>query len=97
MLAHLFLLFAAAAAAPDPAAPARPNIIVIVSDDQGYADAGFQGSTLIPTPHLDALARDGVRCSRGYVSAPVCSPSRAGLLAGRYQEKFGHQNNLVKN
>lgn len=73
----------------------RPNIIVIVSDDQGYADAGFQGAKDIPTPNLDALANAGVVCSRGYVTAPVCSPSRAGLMTGRYQEKFGHHNNIV--
>ncbi len=77
-------------------APARrPNILVIVSDDQGYADAGFQGCKDIPTPNLDALTKDGVRCTRGYVTAPVCSPSRAGIMTGRYQEKFGHHNNIV--
>jgi arylsulfatase A-like enzyme len=80
--------------AADPA-PRRPNIILIVSDDQGYADAGFQGSKDIPTPHLDALAEGGVRCTRGYVTAPVCSPSRAGLMTGRYQQRFGHHNNIV--
>lgn len=72
-----------------------PNIIVIVSDDQGYADAGFQGSKDIPTPNLDAMAKDGVRCTRGYVTAPVCSPTRAGLMTGRYQQRFGHHNNIV--
>jgi arylsulfatase A-like enzyme len=76
-------------------AEARPNIVIIVSDDQGYADAGFQGSNRIPTPNLDALAKDGVRCTRAYVTAPVCSPSRAGLMTGRYQERFGHHNNIV--
>lgn len=90
----LALLPAALPAAAD-APTGKPNIIVIVSDDQGYADAGFQGSKDIPTPHLDALAKEGVRCTRGYVSAPVCSPSRAGLMTGRYQEKFGHHNNIV--
>ena len=80
--------------ATDPV-PKRPNIIVIVSDDQGYADAGFQGSSEIPTPNLDAMAKDGVRCTRGYVTAPVCSPSRAGLMTGRYQQRFGHHNNIV--
>lgn len=84
--------FAIASAAPQK----KPNIIVIVSDDQGYADAGFQGSKDIPTPHLDAMARDGVRCTRGYVTAPVCSPSRAGLMTGRYQQRFGHHNNIVQ-
>ena len=82
----------AAAAAPTT----RPNIVVIVSDDQGYADAGFQGSPVVPTPNLDRLAREGVRCTSGYVTAPVCSPSRAGLMTGRYQQRFGHHNNLVK-
>lgn len=73
----------------------KPNIIVIVSDDQGYADAGFQGSKDIPTPNLDAMAKEGALCTRGYVTAPVCSPSRAGLMTGRYQERFGHYNNIV--
>jgi arylsulfatase A-like enzyme len=94
LLATLGLLACGTALAAD--APARrPNIVVIVSDDQGYADAGFQGAKDIPTPNLDTLAQSGVRCTRGYVTAPVCSPSRAGLLTGRYQERFGHQNNIV--
>src|SRR5512138_3833686 len=76
-------------------AAAKPNILVIVSDDQGYADAGFQGSKEIPTPHLDQLARSGVRCTSGYVTHSFCSPSRAGLLTGRYQQRFGHYNNPV--
>lgn len=87
-----FLTFAKAAEIPEKQAP---NIIVIVSDDQGYADAGFQGSKEIPTPELDRLAHDGVRCTRGYVTAPVCSPTRAGLMSGRYQQRFGHHNNIV--
>lgn len=83
-----------ASAAEEPAKQ-PPNIIVIVSDDQGYADAGFQGSKEIPTPNLDAMAKEGVRCTRGYVTAPVCSPTRAGLMTGRYQQRFGHHNNIV--
>ena len=75
----------------------KPNILIIVSDDQGYADAGFQGSKEITTPHLDRLAKSGVRCTSGYVSHPFCSPSRAGLLTGRYQARFGHENNPVYN
>ncbi|MEQ1831279.1 MAG: sulfatase-like hydrolase/transferase [Pirellula sp.] len=71
----------------------RPNIIVVVADDLGYADLGFQGCTDIPTPHLDALARAGVVCTNGYVTHPFCSPTRAGLLTGRYQHRFGHENN----
>jgi arylsulfatase A-like enzyme len=73
----------------------KPNILVIVSDDQGYADAGFQGSKQAVTPHLDALAKSGVRCTSGYVTFPVCSASRAGFLTGRYQARFGHENNPV--
>ena len=91
-LACVPLLASPAAHAADAA---RPNILLIVSDDQGYADAGFQGTPAIPTPNLDKLAKDGVRCTRGYVTAPVCSPSRAGLMTGRYQQRFGHHNNLV--
>jgi len=71
----------------------RPNIIVILADDLGYADVGFQGCQDIPTPHLDALAAGGVRFSSGYVSGPYCSPTRAGLLTGRYQQRFGHEFN----
>lgn len=75
--------------------PSRPNVLVIVSDDQGYVDAGFQGGTEIATPHLDKLAASGVRCTNGYVSHPFCSPTRAGLLTGRYQARFGHEYNPV--
>lgn len=77
------------------AVPARPNIIVIVADDLGYADVGFNGCQDIPTPHIDSLARQGVRFSSGYVTHPFCSPSRAGLLTGRYQQRFGHETNPV--
>jgi arylsulfatase A-like enzyme len=73
----------------------KPNVLVIVSDDQGYEDAGFQGGKQTITPHLDALAKSGVRCTSGYVTFPVCSPSRAGLLTGRHQSRFGHENNPV--
>ncbi|MBM3953327.1 MAG: sulfatase [Planctomycetes bacterium] len=73
--------------------PRRPNIVVIVADDLGYADLGFQGGRDVPTPHLDALAATGVRCTSGYVSGPYCSPTRAGLLTGRYQQRFGHEFN----
>ena len=71
----------------------RPNVVLLVADDLGYADPGFQGGKDIPTPHLDALAAGGVRCTNGYVSGPYCSPTRAGLLTGRYQQRFGHEFN----
>ncbi|TSA33697.1 MAG: iduronate sulfatase [Verrucomicrobiaceae bacterium] len=68
----------------------HPNIIVILADDQGYADLGVQGVEKdIRTPNLDALAAAGVRCTDAYVTAPQCSPSRAGLMTGRYQQRFG--------
>lgn len=70
-----------------------PNLIVIVADDLGYADVGFNGCKDIPTPNIDRIARDGVRCASGYVTYPVCSPSRAGLLTGRYEQRFGHERN----
>ncbi|MBL9189445.1 MAG: sulfatase-like hydrolase/transferase [Opitutaceae bacterium] len=75
------------------AAPARPNLLVIVADDLGYGDLGVQGGRDVPTPHLDALAAAGTRFTSGYVSAPYCSPARAGFLTGRYQTKFGHEFN----
>ncbi len=89
----LRLLFATCACVLAFAADRKPNILVIVSDDQGYADVGFNGGKAVPTPHLDALAASGVRCTSGYVSHPFCSPTRAGLLTGRYQQRFGHENN----
>ena len=71
----------------------RPNVVIILADDLGYADLGFQGCQDIPTPNIDALAKGGVRCTNGYVSCPYCSPTRAGLLTGRYQQRFGHEFN----
>lgn len=71
----------------------RPNILVIVADDLGYADIGVQGCRDVPTPQIDSIARQGVRFSSGYVSCPVCSPTRAGLITGRYQQRFGHEFN----
>ncbi|MDZ4402400.1 sulfatase-like hydrolase/transferase [Prosthecobacter sp.] len=74
-------------------AATKPNILVIVGDDMGYADVGFHSCKDIPTPNLDALAASGVRFTNGYVTGPYCSPTRAGLLAGRYQQRFGHEFN----
>jgi len=72
----------------------RPNIIVIFTDDHGYADLGIQGQfDDLLTPHLDNLAETGVRLTAGYVTAPQCIPSRAGLLAGKYQQRFGVDHN----
>lgn len=76
-----------------PALGRQPNVVVIVADDLGYADLGFQGGREIPTPRIDALAASGVRCTSGYVTGPYCSPTRAALLTGRYQQRFGHEFN----
>ena len=70
-----------------------PNILVILADDLGYNDLGVHGGKVVPTPHLDALAASGVRCTNGYVSAPICAPSRAGFVTGRYQTHFGFEHN----
>lgn len=72
----------------------KPNILLIYTDDHGWADLGAQGVDQdIRTPHLDQLARAGVRFARGYVSAPQCVPSRAGVITGRYQQRFGVEDN----
>jgi len=71
----------------------KPNIVILLADDMGYADVGAQGCKDIPTPNIDSLAKNGVRCTNGYVSGPYCSPTRAGLLTGRYQQRFGHEFN----
>ena len=71
----------------------KPNVVILLADDLGYGDCGFQGARDIPTPNLDALARSGVRFTNGYVSGPYCSPTRAGLMTGRYQQRFGHEFN----
>jgi arylsulfatase A-like enzyme len=97
LLGLFLLLQAATARAPSrPAAPPadpRPNVIVIVADDLGYADLGVQGAPDVQTPHIDRIFREGVRFTDGYMSASLCSPSRAGMLTGRYQERFGHDYN----
>jgi arylsulfatase A-like enzyme len=76
-------------AAPSPAAPrSKPNVVWIIADDLGYADLGCYGSTDIPTPHIDALAKQGIKMTSAY-AYPTCSPTRASLLTGRYAERFG--------
>ena len=72
-----------------------PNIVVILADDLGYGDAGFTGSTEIRTPRLDALAANGIICANGYVTHPYCGPSRAGLITGRHQARFGMEVNCT--
>ncbi len=86
-------LFVAPWAAQAAAAERKPNIVVIVADDLGYADLGIHGGKDVPTPQIDALANSGVRLTNGYVSGTYCSPTRAGLLTGRYQQRFGYEFN----
>ena len=78
---------------PGNAAAAKPNVVLILADDLGYGELGCQGAKDIPTPFIDSIAASGVRFTDGYVSCPVCSPTRAGLLTGRYQQRFGHEFN----
>ena len=71
----------------------KPNILLIVADDLGYADIGVHGCKEFATPHIDSIAQQGLRFASGYVSAPLCAPSRAGFLTGRYQDRFGFRGN----
>lgn len=71
----------------------KPNVIVIMTDDLGYQDVGFNGCTDIPTPNIDKIANNGVTFTNGYTSYAVCGPSRAGFITGRYQQRFGFERN----
>ena len=73
----------------------RPNFLIIYADDLGYGETGIQGCTDIPTPHIDSIAKNGLRCTQGYVAATYCSPSRAGLMTGKYPTRFGHEFNAI--
>ncbi|MGJ8695242.1 MAG: sulfatase-like hydrolase/transferase [Verrucomicrobiaceae bacterium] len=77
-----------------PAEGSRPNILVIIADDLGYADLGFNGAKDIPTPHLDELAKGGTICQSGYVAHPFCGPSRVALMTGRYPHAEGMPFNV---
>lgn len=73
----------------------KPNIVIFYGDDLGWGELGCQGSKDIPTPNIDSLAKNGVRFTQGYVAATYCSPSRAGLMTGKYPTRFGHEFNSV--
>ena len=92
-LTYFFLLLGMISCSTNEEQP--PNVIVIISDDQGYADVGFHGSEEIFTPNIDRIANNGVIFSEGYVSYAVCSPSRAGLITGKYQNRFGYTRNIL--
>lgn len=93
------LLAACVVALIGPAAGAadKPNLLIFYADDLGWGELGCQGNRDIPTPHIDSIAKNGLRCTQGYVAATYCSPSRAGLLTGRYPTRFGHEFNSVHN
>ncbi|MBI3679581.1 MAG: sulfatase-like hydrolase/transferase [Acidobacteria bacterium] len=76
-----------------PAQRRKPNFVILLADDLGYGDISCFGSPDVHTPNIDSIGRDGVRFTDGYVTAALCSPSRAGLLTGRYQQRFGHEFN----
>lgn len=80
-----------------PAEGVPPNLVIFYADDLGWGELGCQGNPQIPTPHIDSIAKNGVRFTQGYVAATYCSPSRAGLMSGRYPTRFGHEFNSVAN
>jgi arylsulfatase A-like enzyme len=92
LVATLALALGAAACGQDVDRP--PNVVLIVSDDAGYADFGPFGDPEMATPAIDSIAANGVRFTQAYNAASVCSPSRAGLITGRYPQRFGHEFNL---
>ena len=89
LLAFTFSVTIHAASAP------QPNIIILLADDLGYGELGCQGNPQIPTPHIDSIAKHGVRFTQAYVTAPNCSPSRAGLLTGKIPMRFGYEFNPI--
>ncbi|WP_157899673.1 sulfatase-like hydrolase/transferase [Luteitalea pratensis] len=98
MTFRVLLLFACvcwtaapAVAHAQAAASARPNVVLIITDDMGWADLGAYGASDVRTPNIDSLARDGVRMTDFYSNGPVCTPTRAGLISGRYQQRYGIQ------
>lgn len=98
LLLLILVIVCASAASWAAAAGERraPNIVLILADDAGYADFGFQGSKEARTPNIDAIAAHGVQYSNAYVTTPFCSPSRAGILTGRYPQRFGYEFNLTE-
>ena len=86
----IFLLFGFAPFCTAWAQTTPPNIVVILADDLGYGDVGFNGCPDIPTPNIDSVAANGVLCTNGYATHPFCSPSRAAIITGRYQHRFGY-------
>ncbi len=90
LAATLLTGFAGPGAAQDKR---KPNVVIFLADDEGYGELGCQGNREIPTPHIDSIAASGTRFTAGYVSGPYCGPTRAGLMTGRYQTRFGREFN----
>src|SRR5438128_7291466 len=97
-LSPLLILWAFVLSTPVQAGTQRPNIVVILADDLGYGDVSFTGTLSdYTTTNIDSIAANGVRCTNVYATHPVCSPSRAGLITVRYQQRFGYENNSDTN
>lgn len=90
-----FALLACLSPGPAQEVASRPNLLILYADDLGYGELGCYGSKEVPTPNIDSIAAHGIRFTQGYVSAPLCSPSRAGLMTGRCGTRFGHENNTM--
>jgi arylsulfatase A-like enzyme len=95
LTAWLLVPLAALNAADAPRRGGKPNVIFIVVDDLGYGELGCYGGKDIPTPRIDALAASGARFTSGYVTAPFCAASRAALMTGRFQTRFGFEFNPI--
>ncbi|MDB4378913.1 sulfatase-like hydrolase/transferase [Akkermansiaceae bacterium] len=98
MIENMILRILSAFLVASSVGSAQPNIIILYSDDAGYADFGFQPNCAADmkklTPNIDRIAKEGARFTNAYMAGSVCSPSRAGLMTGRYQQRFGYDNNL---
>lgn len=91
----LFSILTTPASASAPDLPPPPNVLLLVADDLGYAELGCQGNASVKTPEIDAFSATAVRCTQAYVTAPNCSPSRAGFLTGRIPLRFGYEFNPI--
>jgi arylsulfatase A-like enzyme len=87
-ISSLLMLLSVPAPSMAQVSPARPSVVLIITDDMGYGDLGSYGATDVRTPNIDGLARDGVRLTDFYANGATCTPTRAGLLTGRYQQRF---------
>ena len=88
----LALLLLSVLGAPLPARD-KPNVVIMLVDDLGSGDVSCLFRDVVKTPNIDRLAKEGVKFTSGYVTAPLCGPSRAGFLSGRYQQRFGFNGN----